>query len=116
LKDHYEGVGVHALDITRAESILSTLHYAGEKKTHMWWTEFEKQLTSAFVTYNKREGRVVHSQEMKLRILLMKVTADFLTPTKAGISIDLARIPIRFTYEHALAAFRNKVNRKSPPR
>jgi hypothetical protein len=50
LKDHYEGVGVHALDITRAESVLSTLHYAGEKKPHMWWAEFEKLLTSAFVT------------------------------------------------------------------
>jgi hypothetical protein len=42
LKDHYEGVGVHALDITSAESVLSTLHYTGEKKPHMWWAEFEK--------------------------------------------------------------------------
>jgi hypothetical protein len=95
--------------------VLSTLHYAGEKKPHMWWAEFEKQLTSAFVTYNKREGRVVHSQEMKLRILLTKVTADFLMPTKAGIGINLARIPMTLTYEQALAAFRNEVNHKFPP-
>jgi hypothetical protein len=27
LKDHCEGAGVHALDMTRAESVLSTLHY-----------------------------------------------------------------------------------------
>jgi hypothetical protein len=52
---------------------------------------------------------------MKLRILHEKVTADFLTPTKAGIGIDLARIPMTLTYEHALAAVRNEVNRKFPP-
>jgi hypothetical protein len=61
------------------------------------------------------QGWVVHSQEMKLRILLTKVTADFLMPTKAGIGIDLARIPTTLTYEQALAAFRNEVNRKFPP-
>jgi hypothetical protein len=113
LKEHYEGVGVHALD--KAENVLSTLYYGGEKKPHMWWEEFEKQITSAFITYNKREGRVVHSPEMKLRILLHKVTADFLVPVKAGIGIELARIPMTMTYEQALAAFRNEVNRKFPP-
>jgi hypothetical protein len=68
----------------------------------MWWEEFEKQLTSAFITYNKREGRVVNSPEMKLRILLTKVTADFLVPTKAGIGIELAQIPLTMTYEREL--------------
>jgi hypothetical protein len=81
----------------------------------MWWEEFEKQLTSAFTTYNKREGRVVHSPEMKLRTLLAKVNADFLTHVKASIGIELTRQPITLTYEQALAAFRNEVNRKSPP-
>jgi hypothetical protein len=81
----------------------------------MWWEEFEKQITSAFITYNKRENRVVHSPEMKLRILLQKVTADFLVPVKAGIGIELARIPMMMTYEQALAAFRNEVNRKFFP-
>jgi hypothetical protein len=116
LKDHYEGIGFHAaLDITKGESVLSNLHYGGEKKPHMWWEEFEKQLTSAFTTYNKREGRMVHSPEMKLRILLTKVTADFLVPAKAGIGIELTRIPMTLTYEQALATFRNEVNRKFPP-
>jgi hypothetical protein len=40
--------------------------------------------------------------------------ADFLMPTKAGIGIDLARIPMTLTYKQALAAFRNEVNRKFP--
>jgi hypothetical protein len=115
LKEHYEGVGVHALDITKAENLLATLYYGGEKKPHMWWKEFEKQITLAFITYNKREDQFVHSPEMKLRILLQKVTADFLVPVKAGSGIDLARIPMTITYEQALAAFRNEVNRKFPP-
>jgi hypothetical protein len=78
LCDHYKGVGVHALDITKAEVILTSLFYAGEKKPHMWREEFEKQLTSAFTIYSKREGRVVHSPDKKLRILLNKVQADCL--------------------------------------
>jgi hypothetical protein len=32
LREHYEGVGLHALDITKAETILNTLFYSGEKK------------------------------------------------------------------------------------
>jgi hypothetical protein len=32
LKEHHEGVGVHALDITKAENVLATLYYGGEKK------------------------------------------------------------------------------------
>jgi hypothetical protein len=115
LQDHYEGVGVHALDIMKAEVILTSLFYAGEKKPHMWWEEFEKQSTSAFMIYNKREGRVEHSPEMKLRILLNKVQADFLVHVKASIGIELSRQPITLTYEQALATFRNEVNRKFPP-
>jgi hypothetical protein len=114
-KEHYEGVGVHALDITKAENVLATLYYGGEKKPHTWWEEFEKQITSAFITYNKREGRVVHSPEMKLHILLQKVTANFLVLVKAGIGIELAITPMTMTYEQALSAFRNEVNQKFPP-
>jgi len=69
LYDHYEGVGVHAIDITKADHIIDSLFYAGERKPHMWWEEFEKQLSMAFVIYDRREGRQVYSDEMKLRIL-----------------------------------------------
>jgi hypothetical protein len=103
------------LDITKAELVLSSLYYSGEKKPHMWWEEFEKQLMSAFTTYKKREGRVVHSPEMKLSTLLAKVHADFLTHVKASIGTELTRQPITLTYEQALAAFRNEVNHKPPP-
>ena len=81
----------------------------------MWWDEFEKKLTMAFVTYDKREKRQVYSNEMKLRILCQKVNADFLHATRQIINIDLTRTPVTMTYEQALASFRNEVNRKFPP-
>ena len=57
LVDHYEGVGVHAIYITKAEATLKGLFYSGEKKTHMWWEEFKKQLTSDCVAYDKHDKR-----------------------------------------------------------
>lgn len=71
----------------------------------MWWDKFERQLTDAFVTHDKREGRVVYSNNMKLRLLVDKVKADVLKEVKAGISIELTKQPMTMTYEVALAAF-----------
>lgn len=115
LKNHYEGTGVNAIDIVKADKVLDSLYYAGEKKPHMWWEEFEKQLTLAFNAYNKKEHRQVHSNEMRLRILCRKVTVDFLQHTRASINIELTREPMTMTYEQALSNFRNEVNRKFPP-
>jgi hypothetical protein len=115
LKDHYEGIGVNALDVTRADRLLETLFYSGEKKPNMWWTLFEKLLNEAFTIYNRKEGREVHSEHMKLRILCKKVTADFLPTAKATVQLQLAKDPITITYDEALASFRNQVNLKYPP-
>ena len=115
LKDHYEGVGVHAVNVVKADKVLNDLFYSGEKPPHMWWDEFERQLTDAFNTYDRLERRAVHSDAMKLRILNRKILADFLQTTKASINLELARVPITMTYENALSAFRNQVNQKFPP-
>ena len=115
LKDHYEGVGVFGTDITRAERILYSLHYNGEKKPYMWWTEFEKQLTWAFGAFDMKEERVVYSDVMRLRILLNKVQADFLHPQKASIDVELSKVPMTYTYPQALQCFREVVNKKFPP-
>lgn len=115
LKEHYEGVGVLAINITKAETTLKTLFYSGEKRPHMWWEEFEKRLQEAFVTYDKRENRVVHSNDMKLRILMDKVNADFLSHIKASLTVELNRIPMMLTYDEAISSFRSEVNRKFPP-
>lgn len=115
LKEHYEGVGINAIDVVYAEKILDTLFYLGEKRPHMWWEEFERQLTSAFTTIDRKEQRQVHSTDMKLRILTKKVNADFLQHIKAAISLEMTRTPMTLTYEQALANFRNEVNRKFAP-
>ena len=115
LKDHYEGVGINAIAITEAESVIQHLTYTGEKKPHMWWEEFEKKLTMAFTVHDRRENREVYSNEMKLRLLCKKVTADFLQNTRQIINVELTRIPVTMTYAQALTSFRNEVNQKFPP-
>ena len=115
LKEHYEGTGVNALDVTRADRILETLFYSGEKRPNMWWSLFEQRLEEAYTIYDKNENRSVHSENMKLRTLCKKITADFLQSTKSAIQIELARVPMTITYEEALNTFRNQVNLKFPP-
>ena len=115
LKDHYEGVGINAIDILKADKIIKNLYYMGEKKPHMWWDEFEKQLTFAFTTYDKKEQRNVYSEEMRLRTLCEKVNADFLQMTKSTVMLELSRVPINMTYNQALSIFCNVVNSKFPP-
>ena len=115
LKSHFEGVGINALEITKAEQIINNLFYSGEKKPHMWWSEFEKELSRAFAICQRVENRVVHSNSMKLRILISKIQADFLEQTKAALNIEMSKLPMTLTYEDALSAFRNAVNMKHPP-
>ena len=115
LKRHFEGQGIYAIDIQQAERDLETLYYGGEKKPTMWWLEFERRLNSAFNTFVKHEGRAVHSDQHKLRILLRKVTPDWLASVKAMIAIELTRDPITYTYDQALLAFKTEVSKKYPP-
>ena len=114
LKTHYEGVGALAIDVIQADKTLEDLFYSGEKKPHMWWDKFERLLNDAFQVYDRREGREVHSNHMKLRILTKKIGADFLAQAKASINLELSKVPITLTYEEALATFRNQVNQKYP--
>ena len=62
-----------ALDI-----YLKNLFYAGEKKPHMLWIEFEPRFNLALQTYVKIEGRVFHSDEMKLHALPEKVKCKWI--------------------------------------
>jgi hypothetical protein len=105
LTEHYEGVGIQAIDIWEADEVLKTLFYGGERPPHMWWSEFEKRLTGAFNAYVKCEGQIVHSDEMKIRMLIDKIKADFLVQTKAQLEIELSRVPLTITYDQSLALF-----------
>ena len=66
--------------------------------------------------YNKREGRIVHSNDIQMRIFLNKINANFLTTTKVIISVELSRIPMIYTYEQAIVLFRDTVNDKFTPK
>ena len=115
LRDHFEGVGINAHEINRAQRTLTSLYYAGEKKPHMWWAEFEKELSRAFAIFDRVEGRQVHSDDMKLRILLPKISADFLKQTTAALNVELSKVPMTLTYADAISTFRNAVAQKYPP-
>ena len=115
LKEHFEGIGINSINILKADEILEKLHYTGEKKPHMWWDEFERQLTYAFAIYDKKENRSVFSDEMKLRYLTKKISVDYLNAMKASINIELTKVPVTMTYNQAVTAFRNEVNRKFTP-
>ena len=115
LVEHFEGSGIHSVDIVREDKILKTLDYLGEKRPQMWWTQFEIELNFAFTAYQKKENRVVHLEDMKLRILLGKIKADFLSNAKASINVALAAVPMTMTYTQAITTFRQMVHSKYPP-
>ena len=89
LKNHYKGQDIYTNNISKANADLKNLFYGGEKKPHIWSIKFECRLNLAFQTYVKREGRVVHSDEMKLRKLLENVKCEWLNQIKATILVRL---------------------------
>ena len=116
LKEHYEGVGAHAKALLAAENDIQSLFYAGEKKPHIWWEEFETRLVTALAVVDKYESREVYSDSSKLRMLAKKVRpCDFLESTLSVIDMELTKEPVVITFDQALANFRNAVNRKFPP-
>ncbi len=101
----YKGIGIHAIDIRgEADEVIKSAFFGGEKPPYMWWSQFEKRFSRGFNAYIKGEGCVVHSDSMKIRMLINKIKADFLTPTKAQLKI-----------EQVLDFFWNMVNQKHPP-
>jgi hypothetical protein len=58
LVEHYEGVGIHAIDIREADEVIRSLFYAGVKPPYMWWAEFEKRLTRAWKRWTRSRRSV----------------------------------------------------------
>ena len=110
LKNHYEGVVIHAIDIFKADKIIQDLFCSGKKNPHLRWDEFERKLIDAFNTYDRHEKRSVHSDNQKLLMLNIKINADFLQATKSSINLELARTQVNLSYDDDLATFRNQVN------
>lgn len=114
LEDIYKGTGINAKDIRKADRTIKEMHYTGEKKPYIWWDEFEKQLRWAFSAYDKREGRVVYSEEMKLRVLNDKIKADFLTATKISLKVEMNKMSMTLTFDMALKSYRDVSNEANP--
>jgi len=115
LNEHYLGVGAFAMETTAAEKVIESIYYNGERKPHMWWMEFERQLRLAYATIDKAEGREVYSDVQKLRHLIQKVKADFLSHQMVAISMKLSERNAAFTFDQALESIRDAVNLKHPP-
>ena len=114
LRDHYEGVGFHAVAVTKAEEVISTMYYSGEK-FHMNWEKFERELNLAWATIDKKEGRIVYSDERKMRILFTKVkSADFLKTMCSTLETQILNPAHVLTYDQCMTAFRNEVRKKFP--
>ena len=78
-REHYEGVQVFAVDISKADLTLYGIFYSGGKPPHMGWFKSERHPTYAFDTYGNHKARKIHSYSMRLRLLLGKVNAELLT-------------------------------------
>ena len=113
LKEQYEGSGVYAFDITKAEDDLHSMIYTGEKRPTMYWTLFETRLNRAFHVLTKVEG-VTYSDAMKLRHLLRNIQCEWLQGQKNTIKGELSKYPIVYTYKQALSLFRTEVNQRHP--
>ena len=114
LKEYYEGVGANAKAVLSAEADIQDMYYSGEKKPMMWWDEFEVRLTNAFAAIDKEANRVVHTDEMKLRLLNKKIKANFLITMKTNIEMQMNITPMTMTYQNALSNYRNVVNQRFP--
>ena len=55
----------------------------------MLWDKFEVKLTNAFADIDKNEGRQVHTDMMKLRMLGSKIRAYFLVAIKINIYMQM---------------------------
>ena len=77
----------------------------------MYWTKFEQQLNTTFVTYVKVECRVVHSDMMKLVHLMMKVKCDSLKAVTAARTVRIQSDPSNYTYAMALKIYKAEVGK-----
>ena len=101
-----------ALEIREARETLDNLVYTGERLPQMYWTKSEQQLNTAFATYVKVEGIIVHLDIMKLTHLMTKVKCDSLNAGTAALTVAILLwlIFIIRVYVHILRMNHTRVN------
>ena len=98
------------LEIKESKRTLDNLVYTGEIPPQMYWTKFEQQLNTAFATYVKVEGIIVHSDIMKLSHLMTKVKCDSLNAVTAALTVAIQGNP-SYTYAMALTVYKSEVGK-----
>ena len=99
-----------ALENKEVKKTLDNLIYNGERHPQMYWTKFEQQLNTAFATYVKVKGRVVHSDTMKLTSLMSKVKCDSLSVVTAALTVAIQGNP-NYNYASALKVYKAEVGK-----
>ena len=99
-----------ALEIKEAKRTIDHLVYTGARPPQMYWTKFEQQLNTAFATYVRVEGRIVHSYKMKLTHLMNKVKCDSLNTVTAALTVAIQGNP-KYTYAMALKVYKAEVGK-----
>ena len=109
LQLHYEGIGMHAIDIKAANKILKNLVYKGEFPPKETWDLFESKLNTAFATYVKHFKRQTHCNEMKLSTLTDAIQCPKMAAVSASINVAITSGSTLYTYEYAMAAYKAEV-------
>ena len=86
------------------------MFYTGERPPQIYWTKLEQQLNTAFATYVKVEGRIVHSDIMKLTHLMTKMKCDSLNAVTAALTVAIQGNP-KYTYAMALKVYKAGVEK-----
>ena len=110
LKLHYEGTGMHAIDVTAASNTLTTLIYKGENPPKETWDIFERKLNTAFATYVKHYKRETHCNEMKLTLLSNKIQCPKMAAISAAIQVAITAGG-SYLYENAMASYKAEVSK-----
>ena len=76
----------------------------------MHWTKFKQQLNTAFATYVKVEGRIVHLDIMKLKHLMTKVKCDSLNAVTTALTMDIQG-NTKYTYAMTLKVYKAEVGK-----
>ena len=108
LKLHYEGTGMHAVDVMAASNTLTGLIYKGEFPPKETWDIFERKLNTAFATYVKHYKRETHCNEMKLTLLSNKVQCPKMAAISAAIQVAITASGT-YLYENAMASYKAEV-------
>ena len=99
----YEGTGIMAISLQKAENTIQTLFYSGEKRPHMWWDKFVTELNAAYTAKDRHKGRQCYTNAEKLKhMVYRRLQADITSDLKTNFEVKLGEVPMTLTYDSAI--------------